>query len=48
MLLFTAGINGQADGLFGGIQAAVPEPATFGYLVLALGAGLLLRARRRA
>jgi uncharacterized protein (TIGR03118 family) len=42
-LFFTSGINNEADGLFGEIQA-VPEPATLG--MLALG-GLLLFARRK-
>lgn len=36
-LFFTAGINNQADGLFGEIQAT-PEPTTLSMLGLALGA----------
>jgi uncharacterized protein (TIGR03118 family) len=45
-LFFTAGINGQADGLFGAIQAT-PEPATLGSSGAALAAGLLIWLRRR-
>jgi uncharacterized protein (TIGR03118 family) len=46
-LYFTAGINGEADGLFGSIVSAAPEP---GSLALAgLGClALVLIARRRA
>jgi uncharacterized protein (TIGR03118 family) len=46
-LFFTAGINNQADGLFGEIQAT-PEPTTLSLLGLALGAMALplLKARR--
>jgi uncharacterized protein (TIGR03118 family) len=46
-LFFTAGINNQADGLFGEIQAS-PEPTTLSLLGLALGAMVfpLLKARR--
>ncbi|HEY7211848.1 MAG TPA: TIGR03118 family protein [Bryobacteraceae bacterium] len=43
-LYFTAGINGQTDGLFGTISPS-PEPGTF--LVSALAAAALLLARRR-
>jgi uncharacterized protein (TIGR03118 family) len=38
-LYFVAGINDEADGLFGRIQA-VPEPGTF-FLVSILGAGMI-------
>jgi uncharacterized protein (TIGR03118 family) len=48
-LFFSAGINGEADGLFGEIQA-VPEPATVwtGGVVLAVCAVLARRRRRTA
>ncbi len=43
-LYFTAGINGEVDGLFGSISpTTVPEPATLGLV----GLGALLLARRR-
>jgi uncharacterized protein (TIGR03118 family) len=48
-LFFTAGINNQADGLFGAIQVA-PEPATAAPIGLVLGISafaLLLRARNQ-
>ena len=44
-LYFTAGINGQTDGLFGTITPT-PEPATF--LIGALGFAVLLVAKRRS
>jgi uncharacterized protein (TIGR03118 family) len=44
MLYFTAGPNGEADGLFG--RLAVPEPASM--TVLALAAAFFLRRRRSA
>jgi hypothetical protein len=46
-LYFTAGINGEKDGLFGAIspaQGAVPEPST---LALLLAGGLSLYGVRR-
>ena len=48
-LYFTAGINGERDGLFGAIAAATPEPGTLALMAIA-GAGLLLKkviARRQ-
>jgi len=44
-LFFSAGINGQADGLFGEIQAA-PEPGTWS--LLALGLAVVALASRSA
>ena len=49
-LYFTAGINGQADGLFGGI-APTPEPGTLSLMFTAFGsfgAGTLIWRRKRA
>ena len=45
-LYFTAGINNQADGLFGTIQV-VPEPATLGFAGIALVAGIVVRVLRK-
>jgi uncharacterized protein (TIGR03118 family) len=45
-LFFVAGINNEADGLFGRIDI-VPEPATIGSVGLVLLAGLALRFLRR-
>ncbi len=45
-LYFTAGINSQLDGLFGEILD-VPEPGTYALLLVAVGAGALLRKRNR-
>jgi uncharacterized protein (TIGR03118 family) len=45
-LYFTAGINSGNDGLFGDIQAAVPEPTAFGLVALGIS-GLLGYARQR-
>ena len=44
-LYFTAGINEEADGLFGRIQV-VPEPSTFAFTAVALVAACLRRCRR--
>jgi hypothetical protein len=44
-LFFTAGINGEADGLFGQIQQA-PEPGTLS--MLGLGLGVVALAFRKA
>lgn len=44
-LYFAAGINGQRDGLFGEITAAVPEPASFTLIAAGLLAATLLRRR---
>ena len=44
-LFFTAGVNNEADGLFGEIQPA-PEPATITTMALAMGL-LIVVARRR-
>ena len=43
-LFFTAGINNEADGLFGSIQV-VPEPGTLAPIALGLALTLLLRRR---
>jgi uncharacterized protein (TIGR03118 family) len=43
-LFFNAGINGEADGLFGEITPA-PEPSTLALLALGIGALALLRRR---
>jgi uncharacterized protein (TIGR03118 family) len=43
---FTAGINGQNDGLYGKIDAA-PEPGTFTLLLVGSGIGALAFMRRR-
>jgi uncharacterized protein (TIGR03118 family) len=46
-LFFSAGINNEADGLFGEILAN-PEPATLGTMLMALAAGGYVLARRRS
>jgi PEP-CTERM motif len=49
-LYFTAGINGEADGLFGSIAPA-PEPGTLSLMfgaVGSLGAKALVRRRKRS
>lgn len=44
---FTAGLNGEQDGLFGSI-APVPEPSTWALMLLGFGAmGMSIRRRRR-
>jgi len=45
-LFITAGINGEADGLFAQVQA-VPEPASIGLFALGLGAIAFLRRKGR-
>ena len=45
-LYFTAGINNQADGLFGAITAT-PEPAAGMFMIVGLSALVLAKARRR-
>lgn len=43
---FTAGLNGEQDGLFGSLSA-VPEPSTWALMLLGFGAvGVLVRRRR--
>lgn len=44
-LYFTDGINGEKDGLFGALS--VPEPATWGMMLIGFGGLGLLAARRR-
>ncbi|MES1258308.1 MAG: PEP-CTERM sorting domain-containing protein, partial [Acidobacteriota bacterium] len=44
-LYFVAGINNEADGLFGTIQFA-PEPSTFGLSMTVLAGGALLFRRQ--
>jgi uncharacterized protein (TIGR03118 family) len=44
-LFFTAGINNEADGLFGQIQVATPEPGTLSMLALGLVALAFRKAR---
>ncbi len=46
-LYFTAGINDQADGLFGAITPT-PEPRTALFILLGVGALVLFNSRRRA
>ncbi len=46
-LYFTAGIDNQADGLFGAITTATPEPATGMLILLGLGGFALLAYRGR-
>jgi uncharacterized protein (TIGR03118 family) len=46
-LFFSAGINNEADGLFGSIQV-VPEPATLGTFAFALAGAVLVQMRRRS
>jgi len=46
-LFFNAGINNEADGLFGEIQAN-PEPATLGTMLMALAVGGYVLRRRRS
>lgn len=46
-LFFDAGINNQADGLFGEISVPTPEPSTLVLLGLGLGGVGLLRRRAR-
>jgi uncharacterized protein (TIGR03118 family) len=45
-LYFTAGPNGENDGLFGDF-AAVPEPGTWGMIALGLGAAALRKLRAK-
>ncbi len=46
-LYFTAGINNQADGLFGALSTSSPEPSTVTLVVAGLGALALGRKRAR-
>ena len=46
-LYFTAGINNQADGLFGSISSTTPEPASGIFALLGLGGLAALAYRRR-
>ena len=46
-IYFTAGLNDEADGLFGSIAAGVPEPATWVSMILGFaGLGVALRKNR--
>jgi uncharacterized protein (TIGR03118 family) len=45
-LFFSAGINNEADGLFGSIQV-VPEPATLGIVGFVLAGAIIIQMRRR-
>jgi uncharacterized protein (TIGR03118 family) len=45
-LFFTDGINGEHDGLFGSISAAVPEPSTWAMMILGF-AGIAATTHRR-
>jgi uncharacterized protein (TIGR03118 family) len=47
-LFFNAGINNEADGLFGEVTVATPEPSTLVLLGMGLGGFGLLRRRTRA
>jgi uncharacterized protein (TIGR03118 family) len=44
-LFFNAGINGEADGLFGEITVATPEPSSLALLALGIGGLALLRRK---
>lgn len=44
-LFFTAGINGQKDGLFAEITAAAPEPGTWSLIAMGLLAGVICLRR---
>ena len=45
-IYFTAGLNGEQDGLFG-VLTAVPEPSTWAMMLLGFG-GIGLRMRRKS
>jgi uncharacterized protein (TIGR03118 family) len=45
VLYFNAGINNEADGLFGTIQAPTPEPSTFALLTICIAASLMFRRK---